>query len=1594
MSEDKPRVHVDDLTVDSTLLAWELCVTENKEWVLRTRDRADEYITEYGEFVYPEDGYVPEEALFTSVIKAQSVAQEYVDTVDVGSESEDEPFNSSETNKQSNQEQSDEIDGDMNKSQVQNEVTTDSTDDMDGELFGNDGVEVSDEEFEAVSSLRSESDEEGEDRDVNQEEDKESGGLFSSVTELFSSGSEEDNIKEYDADEDMIEESEDTERNAEESEDKDDEDDSIVEKDIDDNKNDDDSTSLLDSITGLFSDKNSESEEIDENLFEDSEESSEETTEDVSDVDLIDDDEHEDIQQESNENEDESLDDTQNISTDESHEKQINELIQIRGIGEQTATNIQAVEEYHSIDDLLNDDGELTELAAQHISHTYHENAAEDLREKLDYNQRTTQDVNENTPVEDESEISEDTTDEDENELDDSSEDIEESVDDIETDESEPMDDVDEPESSGDGSVGATSGLFSQDPETTDGNQDSDEVEDDSMDDTNPSGGDESEGFFSSVTGLFGGNSEEPDNEENEFVEPDVVENEETSEERETSDAELSDSGDEEESNEDVLENKTQNETKDEDTSNEKVENKIEDTDSSFDDSLDSIDEDATEPSVVGADEENIDGNDKFDPREDTDDSSGIITSITGLFESDDESAQNSDPLDSNDAEEQGEVEEGLITKLKDYLGLNTESDDEDVQNSAETEQTDELTLMESIRMFLSTEIASIDQERPDAQNVSIDYIIFDGNFYNWEDLFELDNWHLGEPIHDFFDKLKQSREGDETARRDLYTDFKTRYLALVKYNPYARGDFADLVFMSLLTAMGVFLFTLGLVTMALGNIGGLEALTVTTSYGDHIMLTTILLSIASVSFWLSRRSSSKTLVTAIQTPARATAGFILFAQLAVVAYVSYALLLGSGQDALLTLELTIDNYVESGAENLPATIQDSFLSAYESYRGPESTVFGMSIMQASLVMAIVGSLTAYPVLKRTVARLVLTANMSPREFREETGILIEEIADEDADQYDGPLYRMGQGEVEEEGDRYEMMYGDENEGGLPQQVADATDELLTLPENIKGSPFANYQEVRRYWVRAPYAYVSIVYNEASNDYRYVVVEPELDEAERVVFDELKERLDTVLLFEDVEEKEEVEEENRIKLERLEQRMMELSQEYDIEINDETFHRLMYYVERDYVYFNKIDPLMNDPYVEDISCDGEGKYIFVFHSDYKDVITNVKFERDELRSFIQELAQRSGEHISAADPMKDASLPDGSRIQMTLGTEVTTHGSTFTIRLFEDIPFTPVDLLDYNTFSLTQMAYLWTAIEHNKSLIFAGGTASGKTTSMNAVSLFIPPKSKVITIEDTREIMLPQKNWIPGTTREGLGDDSGEIDMYELLRAALRQRPEYLVVGEIRGAEAETLFQAMNTGHTTYSTMHAETVDAAIGRLTNPPINVPKQMITALDIVCIQNQIRFTDEHGNAKNVRRNEETREIVKLRDNGQFENRRPFQWDAETDTFIKSLEDSHVLARIAEENGWTREERDEQLRQRKEVLEYMLDEDIREFEHVANVIQAYMVDSENIIHKVRNGTLDASELSSLTDMEWKTESDPDTTLNALATDDEPSSVAGDTQ
>ncbi|MFC7204094.1 type II/IV secretion system ATPase subunit [Haloferax namakaokahaiae] len=485
------------------------------------------------------------------------------------------------------------------------------------------------------------------------------------------------------------------------------------------------------------------------------------------------------------------------------------------------------------------------------------------------------------------------------------------------------------------------------------------------------------------------------------------------------------------------------------------------------------------------------------------------------------------------------------------------------------------------------------------------------------------------------------------------------------------------------------------------------------------------------------------------------------------------------------------------------------------------------------------------------------------------------------------------------------------------------------------------HEEVERYWVDAPFAYVVVTYDVDATAHRYHVVEPDLDAFEAALLERVRTDIRDPLLYRD--DKDPTSEQTLV------EELESLIEQYGLDLHMESFYTLLYYLRRDFHGYGRLEPLMNDPHIEDISCDGYDIPLFIYHSTYTDISTNVSFGQEQLDNFVIRLAQRSGRHISVGDPVLGTTLPNGARAELALGEEVTPRGSAFTIRMYADEPFTPIDLIDYGTFSVEQMAYLWLCIEHNKSLIFAGGTASGKTTSMNAVSMFIPPRAKVLTIEDTRELALYHDNWLSSVTRERIHDGTN-ISMYDLLRSALRHRPEYIIVGEVRGDEAVTLFQAMNTGHTTFSTMHADSIETVINRLENEPINVPRAMVQSLDLLCIQTLTRFDGER-----VRRSQTIGEIGNIdQRTGELDYSASFSWDAKSDAFSQS--DSNVLEEIQRENGWSRTDLRRELRRREQFLRYLQDNGVSDYRRFTALINEYYSNPEEVLERVESETIAA--------------------------------------
>ena len=415
----------------------------------------------------------------------------------------------------------------------------------------------------------------------------------------------------------------------------------------------------------------------------------------------------------------------------------------------------------------------------------------------------------------------------------------------------------------------------------------------------------------------------------------------------------------------------------------------------------------------------------------------------------------------------------------------------------------------------------------------------------------------------------------------------------------------------------------------------------------------------------------------------------------------------------------------------------------------------------------------------------------------------------------------------------------------------------------------------------------------------------------------------------------------------LKEKIRGIIKDYKIDIEEGTVDKLEYFLIRDLISFGFIDPLMQDHMIEDISCDGPNIPVFVWHRRYESIPTNVLFEdENELDSFVVRLAYLAGKHISIANPMLDASLSDGSRIQLTYAREVTRKGSTFTIRRFRADPLTVVDLVDLNTMNYEMAAWFWFAIEKKSNILIAGGTASGKTTTLNSLSAFIPTNSKIVTIEDTAELNLSHDNWISSIARIGFGSSgAADITLFDLLKAAMRQRPDYVIVGEVRGDEAFTLFQAMATGHGGISSIHADSPTSAFNRLESEPMNIPRSLLTILDTVAMTSRVRVAD-----RSTRRVTSIVEVVELDPvSREIILNEVFRWNPAKDTFEYSGR-SVLVDRIMKELGLTKDYVSEELQRRKVLLEWMYLNKIRRFGDVGRVIRDYYADPEGVSEKIR--------------------------------------------
>lgn len=504
--------------------------------------------------------------------------------------------------------------------------------------------------------------------------------------------------------------------------------------------------------------------------------------------------------------------------------------------------------------------------------------------------------------------------------------------------------------------------------------------------------------------------------------------------------------------------------------------------------------------------------------------------------------------------------------------------------------------------------------------------------------------------------------------------------------------------------------------------------------------------------------------------------------------------------------------------------------------------------------------------------------------------------------------------------------------------------EINKIPE------FPDFDDISKvdisYPLIEPFAYAHIYWDDKDNEIEYQVIEPELSEEDEKILEKISESLIELV---DVELSA-IQEENTI-VEYLENQISKIIHEFGLNVSGDQYTKIMYYIYRDFVGFNEIEPILQDPNIEDISCDGLDLPIYIVHRKFGSIKTNIIYEDVEyLREFIVKMSQRAGRYVSYAEPVLEGSLPDGSRISATLAGDIATKGPTFTIRKFSEKPFSPTEQMQMKTVSLELLAYYWYIVEHGASMLVVGGVATGKTSFMNTICMFIPPEAKIVSIEDTRELKIPNDHWVPTLARTGFGipmpsgEKYGGVSLFDLLKQSFRQNPDYVIVGETRGKEAYVMFQGMSSGHPSMSTFHAGSVDTVIKRLTTPPIELSPTLIESLDIITVMIHAR---EKG--KSARRIKEISEIQSVDPKtGEVKTNTVFKWDPANDIWVK-MNESVVVKELVESKGGTMENAQKEIEERKKILAWLYENEVFNYKDVTHAINRYYKEKKSLMKEI---------------------------------------------
>jgi flagellar protein FlaI len=478
-------------------------------------------------------------------------------------------------------------------------------------------------------------------------------------------------------------------------------------------------------------------------------------------------------------------------------------------------------------------------------------------------------------------------------------------------------------------------------------------------------------------------------------------------------------------------------------------------------------------------------------------------------------------------------------------------------------------------------------------------------------------------------------------------------------------------------------------------------------------------------------------------------------------------------------------------------------------------------------------------------------------------------------------------------------------------------------------------EPVETYWIEEPFAKIVVMpIPGRGGQLGYFIDEVQLDEKERATFRKLRD-----ILSKELSPPKDMTVDARSYVTSEAMRLMKKYRYIMGSPSDELLRKIEYYVRKDLIGYGPINSIVEDKNIEDISADGIDKPVYVWHRKYESLPSNLRFmDRSYFNDFVIKLAHFAGRHISTAFPIVDAMLPGRHRLAATYGEEVSTFGSTFTIRKFREEPFSIVDLIELGTLDPRLAAYLWFVLDNRLTVMVMGGTGAGKTSFLNALANLFKPGLKIITVEETAELNVPHDNWVQFVSRAsyGLGAAKiGEVTLFDLVRTSLRYRPDYLIVGEIRGEEAFVLFQAVATGHGGMSTIHAENLDYAIKRMMSPPMNVAEPYIPLMNVACLIERVALPKKKDGQPFGRR---VRQLWEIRPDGVGET--IAQWDPIEDKYTVATERSIHLPNICMKLGKPRDSYVEELKVREAVLRWMVDQKISDFHEVAHIVTQFHV------------------------------------------------------